>query len=313
MKAQRRFGLSLSWPRLTAVFLVDVVIMVVASHCPESWQGTYRIAFWVGVGLAALVTLLSLVTYHGLTRDVGVGHVAVGLVRRPGLRAGRRLHARPLDYQRKYGRDTVGVRRVRGPAGHGDRASAAVTTSIGLAPSSPALGPHVAGGSGRCWAAPVRHPPRRHRHRVGEGPPRWPESPPSCPSSTTGAPKSGRWPTTARLVRSPHLAGVADEPAAQRRRRRGPRFAGVDVGGGHRAARPGSRRTKLRGPALDRGRARRGRRRGAGRSGTDLEPPRLAPPQALQRVRHQPVVVAVRHHHRDSWTSCGRTKPSPPC
>lgn len=48
MKAQRRFGLSLSWSRLTTVFLVDVVIMAVASHCPESWQGTYRIAFWVG-------------------------------------------------------------------------------------------------------------------------------------------------------------------------------------------------------------------------------------------------------------------------
>ncbi|MGZ4530505.1 MAG: type VII secretion protein EccE, partial [Mycobacterium sp.] len=40
MKAQRRFGLSLSWPRVTAVFLVDIAILVVASHCPESWQGT---------------------------------------------------------------------------------------------------------------------------------------------------------------------------------------------------------------------------------------------------------------------------------
>lgn len=72
MKAQRRFGLSLSWSRLTTVFLVDVVIMAVASHCPESWQGTYRVAFWVGVGLAVLVALLSLVTYHGLTVTSGI-------------------------------------------------------------------------------------------------------------------------------------------------------------------------------------------------------------------------------------------------
>lgn len=33
MKAQRSFGLALSWPRVTAVFLVDVLILAVASHC----------------------------------------------------------------------------------------------------------------------------------------------------------------------------------------------------------------------------------------------------------------------------------------
>ena len=53
MKAQRRFGLALSWPRVTAVFLVESLILVVASHCPESWQGDHRVAWWVGVGLAA--------------------------------------------------------------------------------------------------------------------------------------------------------------------------------------------------------------------------------------------------------------------
>ncbi len=92
MKAQRRFGLSLAWIRVTTVFLVDIVILVVASHCPESWQGPHRIAFWVGVGLAVLVTLLSLVTYHGLTVTSGLGHLAVGLVRGSGHGAGRRMH-----------------------------------------------------------------------------------------------------------------------------------------------------------------------------------------------------------------------------
>ncbi|CAM3326470.1 Type VII secretion protein EccE [Mycobacterium colombiense] len=113
MKRQRRFGLSLSWPRLTTVFVVDVVIMVVASHCPESWQGTYRIAFWVGVGLAVLVTLLSLVTYHGLTVTSGLATWLWDWSADPGsaLSAGC---TPALDYQRKYGRDKVGVRQHEG-------------------------------------------------------------------------------------------------------------------------------------------------------------------------------------------------------
>jgi type VII secretion protein EccE len=113
MKAQRRFGLSLSWPRLTTVFVVDIVIMVVASHCPESWQGTYRIAFWVGVALALAVTLVSLVTYHGLTLTSGLATWLWDWSADPGsaLAAG----CNPaLDYQRKYGRDTVGVRQHEG-------------------------------------------------------------------------------------------------------------------------------------------------------------------------------------------------------
>ncbi|MGV0161586.1 type VII secretion protein EccE [Mycobacterium colombiense] len=113
MKRQRRFGLSLSWPRLTTVFVVDVVIMVVASHCPESWQGTYRIAFWVGVGLALLVTLLSLVTYHGLTVTSGLATWLWDWSADPGsaLSAGC---TPALDYQRKYGRHKVGVRQHEG-------------------------------------------------------------------------------------------------------------------------------------------------------------------------------------------------------
>lgn len=113
MKAQRRFGLSLTWPRVTAVFVVDVVIMVVASHCPESWQGDYRIAFWVGVGLAVLVTLLSLVTYHGLTVTAGLATWLWDWSADPGSALAAGLTP-ALDYQRKYGRDKVGVRQYQG-------------------------------------------------------------------------------------------------------------------------------------------------------------------------------------------------------
>jgi type VII secretion protein EccE len=113
MKAQRRFGLSLSWLRVTAVFLVDIVILLVASHCPESWQGEHRIAFWVGVGIAVIVTLLSLVTHHGLTLTSGLITWLWDWSADPGtaLAAGC---TPAVDYQRKYGRDTVGVREYAG-------------------------------------------------------------------------------------------------------------------------------------------------------------------------------------------------------
>jgi type VII secretion protein EccE len=113
MKAEPRFGLSLSWPRVTAVFLVDILILVVASHCPSSWQGDYHVAFWVGVGLAVIVTLLSLLTQHRLTVTSGLATWLWDWSADPGtaLAAGC---TPALDYQRKYGRDKVGVREYEG-------------------------------------------------------------------------------------------------------------------------------------------------------------------------------------------------------
>ncbi|BBZ44151.1 type VII secretion protein EccE [Mycobacterium parmense] len=109
MKAQRRFGLSLSWPRVTAVFVAVIVIMTVASHCPESWQGTYRIAFWVGVGLSVVVALLSLVTHHGVTLTSGLATWLWDWSADPG--SALATGCTPAhDHQRRFGRDTVGVR-----------------------------------------------------------------------------------------------------------------------------------------------------------------------------------------------------------
>jgi type VII secretion protein EccE len=113
MKAQRRFGLSLSWARVTVVFLVVIVILLIASHCPDSWQGNYRIAWWVGVGIAAIVTLLSLVTHHGLTVSSGLAGWLWDWSADPGttLAAGC---TPAIDYQRRFGRDKVGVREYDG-------------------------------------------------------------------------------------------------------------------------------------------------------------------------------------------------------
>ena len=113
MKAQRKFGLALSWPRVTAVFLIDIVILVLASHTPESWQADHHVAWWIGVGIAVVVTLLSLVTYHGLTVASGLPAWLWDWSADPGsaLAAGC---TPAIDHQRRFGRDTVGVREHRG-------------------------------------------------------------------------------------------------------------------------------------------------------------------------------------------------------
>lgn len=107
MKAQREYGLALSWPRVTVVFLIDVALLVIASHAPASWQAGHA-AFWVGVGLAALVTIVALVTNGG-----------VPLASAPLARV-RNWYADPealtvgctpaIDHRRRFSRETVGVR-----------------------------------------------------------------------------------------------------------------------------------------------------------------------------------------------------------
>jgi type VII secretion protein EccE len=113
MKAQRSLGLALSWPRLTAVFLVDVLILVLASHCPDSWQAQHHVAWWVGVGLAVVVTLLSLVTYHGITVTSGIAAWVWDWSADPGTALGAGCTP-AIDYQRRFGRDAVGVREYQG-------------------------------------------------------------------------------------------------------------------------------------------------------------------------------------------------------
>jgi type VII secretion protein EccE len=113
MKAQRRLGLALSWPRLTAVFVADISILVLASHCPTAWQGEHRVAWWVGVGLATLLTLLALVTYRGITVASGLATWLWDWSADPGtaLAAGC---TPAIDHQRRFGRDSVGVREYQG-------------------------------------------------------------------------------------------------------------------------------------------------------------------------------------------------------
>lgn len=113
MKAQRTFGLALSWSRVTVVFLVDILILVIASRCPDSWQGDHHIAWWVGVGLATIITLLSLVTHHGLTVTSGLAGWLWDWSADP--RTTLAAGCTPaVDHQRRFGRDKIGLREYEG-------------------------------------------------------------------------------------------------------------------------------------------------------------------------------------------------------
>ena len=111
MKAQREYGLALSWLRVTAVFLIDVALLAIASHLPQSWQAGHA-AFWVGVGLAVIVTIVALVTNGG----VPVASAPIARV--------RNWYADPealtvgctpaIDHRRQFSKETVGIREYDG-------------------------------------------------------------------------------------------------------------------------------------------------------------------------------------------------------
>ena len=122
MKAQRRLGLALSWPRITAAFVADVAVLVLASHFPGA---PHNVAWWVGVGVAAVVTISMVFTYRGITV---ASAVASALARLTWDLLARRVRDSPddpeatlspectpaIDHRRRFGRDAVGVREYEG-------------------------------------------------------------------------------------------------------------------------------------------------------------------------------------------------------
>jgi type VII secretion protein EccE len=110
MKEQSRIGMTLSWARITAVFLIDVAVLALASHWP--WD-TNHIAFWVGVVVAVAVTIFGLVTYRRNTLASALSARVLDRFADPQamLTAGR---TPAVNHQRRYGRDVVGIREYQG-------------------------------------------------------------------------------------------------------------------------------------------------------------------------------------------------------
>lgn len=117
MKAQHRLGLDLSWPRITATFLLDVGVLALANHLPNARQ---NVAWWYGVAIAVVITAVGLITYRGITiasalarwvLDWSAPEMSDSLNSEAMLSRG----CKPaIDHLRRFGRDVVGVREHHG-------------------------------------------------------------------------------------------------------------------------------------------------------------------------------------------------------
>jgi type VII secretion protein EccE len=112
MKAQPRYGLALSWPRVTAVFLIIVAVLALASHWPSAWQRDHA-AWWVGVGIAVVVAVAALVTYR---RTPLASALAARVLDRFTDPEAMLIEGRtpPIDHRRRFARDVVGIREYQG-------------------------------------------------------------------------------------------------------------------------------------------------------------------------------------------------------
>jgi type VII secretion protein EccE len=110
MRAEPRLGLALSWPRITSVFLLDIAVLVLASHLPRAPQ---TVAWWVGVAVAVLVTITAVPTYRRTT--IASALAARVLDRFVDLEVALAEGRTPaIDHLRRFGRDVVGVREYQG-------------------------------------------------------------------------------------------------------------------------------------------------------------------------------------------------------
>ncbi|MBS9532660.1 type VII secretion protein EccE [Mycobacterium sp. M1] len=112
MKAQHALGLSLSWTRITVVFLIDIAILVLAGRWPGDAPAA-QYAWWSGVGVAALITIIALVTYRRVPLSTMCAAWVADQFADPetALDQGRTL---ALDHHRRYGHEPVGIREYRG-------------------------------------------------------------------------------------------------------------------------------------------------------------------------------------------------------
>jgi type VII secretion protein EccE len=112
MKAQREYGLSLSWARVTTVFLIDVALLLIASHLPDSWQAGRNLTFWIGVGLVVILTIVALVTNGGVpVSSAPIARVRNWYADAEALTVGC---TPAIDHRRQFSRDTVGIREYDG-------------------------------------------------------------------------------------------------------------------------------------------------------------------------------------------------------
>jgi type VII secretion protein EccE len=110
MKAEPRLGLALSWPRITSAFLIDVAVLVLARHWPGAQQ---TVAWWVGVAVAAVVTIAVLLAYRRIALASALARWVWDWSTDPVATLSQGCTP-AIDHRRRFGRDVVGVREYRG-------------------------------------------------------------------------------------------------------------------------------------------------------------------------------------------------------
>jgi type VII secretion protein EccE len=108
VKTQRALGIDRSWPRVTCVLLIDLAVLVVASRWPIP-QPDARYAWWAGISIAVLVTLLGLMTHQRTT----VAAIPLRWVLDRFVDTEAALDTGQItgvDHLRRFGRSTVGIR-----------------------------------------------------------------------------------------------------------------------------------------------------------------------------------------------------------
>lgn len=146
MKAQYAVGLSLSWPRVSTVFLIDVGILALAGHWPGDPRYTEH-AWWTGVGVAALVAVVALGAYHRVPFSTALAARLRDRSVDPQTLVAEE-HTRAIDYRRRYGRDPIGIREDRG------RLVTVIAVAARPGPAGSAAGWHRSG-AGAATAVPV--------------------------------------------------------------------------------------------------------------------------------------------------------------
>lgn len=134
MKAQHALGLTLSWTRVTTVFLIDIGILVLAGR----WPGDPKVAdyvWWTGVGLAVLVALIALLTYRRMPVSTMWAAWLADQFADPEAALSRGRNP-AVDHHRRFGRESVGMREHQGRL--------VTVISVGARPA-PATGRHRRG------------------------------------------------------------------------------------------------------------------------------------------------------------------------
>jgi type VII secretion protein EccE len=108
VKTQRALGIDRSWPRVTCVLLIDLAVLTVASRWPIP-QPHARYAWWAGISIAVLVTLLGLMTHQ----RTAVAAIPLRWVLDRFVDTETALDTSQIagvDHLRRFGRSTVGIR-----------------------------------------------------------------------------------------------------------------------------------------------------------------------------------------------------------